>query len=92
MLELQFIDRNTNNVFREFQCETTRNMQSVLDMFKLKEGDECNFFDKELRTLSAIFITIIPYINGEIKGFQLLFDVTIAEKQIEIIYNGKKMN
>ncbi|MFJ7858936.1 hypothetical protein ACIQZM_13675 [Peribacillus sp. NPDC097206] len=46
MVKLQFIDRNTNEVFRELQCETTRSMKSVLNQLKLKAGDECNFFDK----------------------------------------------
>ncbi|PLS17635.1 hypothetical protein CVD28_11635 [Bacillus sp. M6-12] len=90
MFKLEFIDRITDEVFREVTFNSPKEMHAMLIQFDLKEGEQISFFDKQLRTLSANFVAIIPFINGETKGFRLLFDVSVAEKQLEIYYNEKK--
>ncbi|WP_121611610.1 hypothetical protein [Mesobacillus foraminis] len=73
MFKLEFIDQNTNLVFREKNFGTPKGMHEYLNKFNLKDGVQFTFFDEFLNAMFAEFVCITSFIKGREMGFRIYF-------------------
>lgn len=79
LFRLEFIDKMTNELFKEMTFSSPKQMQKLLNDLALREGAILTFFDKELRVLKIKFVHLISFITEKDMGFKLFFKVLHVE-------------
>ncbi|CAM3709837.1 hypothetical protein [Mesobacillus zeae] len=81
MFRIEFIDQNTNVIFREKTFGTAMEMHLFIKNFELKEGKKFTFFNSQLQRINATFFSLASFSGKTGRGFRLYFDISEDTKE-----------